>query len=96
MEHMAEFVERDTDEQMMRQVLDRFEDDVLVRQEINLWLTDLLDDRAMLKAYADDPPVDCACTCEACMECEGIPDDDFEDDFDDYTEDKDEFCDVGI
>ena len=80
-------IDQGADDRMMQQVLRRFEDDVLIRQEISLWLTDLLADRHMLEMIQDEPLAACFCTCEACLDYEGANAAD--DDIDDFEQPED-------
>ena len=58
------------DERMEQAILQRFEDDVLRRQEVAVWLAELQSDANLFRSD-EYPQSNCMCVCDACMECEG-------------------------
>lgn len=55
-------------EEMRRLILDRFEDDALQRQEVEVWLDELVAPGE--KVYCDCEELGfCYCNCEACGKC---------------------------
>lgn len=65
---MVEKAEEADHEGMRRLILSRFEDDVLRRQEVEVWLDEVVPPREYALCDCEELGL-CYCACKACGEC---------------------------